>query len=133
MLYAVEQINGKVLWANLNLLFWLSVVPFVTAWMGESHFAKWPIVMYGAVLLMCSISYSILATALIKITGPQSALALAMGKDWKGKISTLIYIIAMVVSLFYPWVSLGLYGSVAMIWFIPDPRIEHTIADATNE
>jgi uncharacterized membrane protein len=133
MLYAVEHINGKVLWANLNLLFWLSVVPFVTAWMGESHFAKWPIVMYGAVLLMCAISYTILARVLIKLTGPHSALALAMGKDRKGKLSIVIYITAMVLSLFYTWMSLALYATVAIIWFIPDPRIEHKIAGANHE
>ena len=133
MLYAVEHINGKVLWANLNLLFWLSVVPFVTAWMGESHFAKWPIVMYGAVLLMCAISYTILAQILIGITGPHSALALAMGKDRKGKISIVIYITAMSVSLFCTWVGLALYATVAIIWFIPDTRIEHKIAKMDGE
>lgn len=133
MLYAVEHINGKVLWANLNLLFWLSVVPFVTGWMGESHFSKWPIVLYGASLLMCAISYTILARILVKITGPHSALAQAVGDDWKGKISIVIYIVAMAASLYCSWVGLGLYGVVAIIWFIPDTRIEHKISKIERE
>lgn len=133
MLYAVEHINGKALWANLNLLFWLSLVPFVTGWMGESHFSKWPIVMYGGVLFMCAISYTILARILVKITGPHSALALAIGEDWKSKICVIIYIVAMGASLYCSWVGLGLYGLVAVIWFIPDPRIEHKIAKTESD
>lgn len=132
MLYAVEHINGKVLWANLNLLFWLSLIPFVTGWMGESHFSKWPIVLYGGALIMCAISYTVLAWLLVKFTGPNSALALAFGKDWKGKVSILIYAVAMTVSLFCPWVGFGLYWVVAIIWFIPDRRIERKIADKAS-
>lgn len=127
MIYAVNTINGKVLWANLNLLFWLSLVPFVTAWMGESHFSAWPIFTYGIVLLMNSIAYYILAQLLVKEAGPNSALALAVGKDRKGKLSTAIYVVAIAVSLYCNWISLGLYWVVAVIWFIPDRRIEKKI------
>jgi uncharacterized membrane protein len=132
MIYTVDTINGKVLWANLNLLFWLSLIPFVTAWMGETHFARWPIITYGVVLLMNAISYTILALQLVKQAGPNSALALAMGQDWKGKASIAIYAIAMAVSLYYPWVGFGLYWVVAVIWFIPDPRIEKKVAKKTT-
>jgi len=129
MIYAVNTINGKVLWANLNLLFWLSLVPFVTGWMGESHFSMWPIFAYGCVLIMNAIAYTILANLLVKQAGPDSALALAMGKDWKGKLSIVIYATAIMVSLYSPWISLGLYWVVAVIWFIPDQRIERKVAD----
>jgi uncharacterized membrane protein len=128
MIYTVEHINGKALWANLNLLFWLSLIPFVTAWIGETHFSKWPIVLYGAALMMCAISYTILASVLVKISGPDSALAQAFGKDWKGKASIVIYALAMTVSLFCSWVGFGLYWVVALIWLIPDRRIERKIA-----
>lgn len=128
MIYAVEHINGKVLWANLNLLFWLSLVPFVTGWLGETHFAKWPIVLYGGALIMCAISYTILASTLVKLPGANSALAQAFGKDWKGKVSILIYAVAMTVSLFCSWVGFGLYWVVALIWLIPDRRIERKVA-----
>lgn len=128
MIYAVNTINGKVLWANLNLLFWLSLVPFVTAWMGESHFSAWPIFTYGLVLLMNAIAYTLLARMLVKEAGPNSALALAMGKDWKGKVSIAIYLTAIAVSLYCNWISLTLYWVVAVIWFIPDRRIENKVA-----
>lgn len=128
MIYAVSAINGKVLWANLNLLFWLSLVPFVTSWMGESYFSPWPIFAYGCVLLMNAIAYTILAYLLVKEAGPNSALALAMGNDWKGKASIIIYLTAIAVSLYCNWISLGLYWVVAVIWFIPDRRIERRVA-----
>jgi uncharacterized membrane protein len=132
MIYAVSSINGKVLWANLNLLFWLSLVPFVTGWMGESHFSMWPVFAYGCVLLMNSVAYFILARLLVKQAGPDSALARAMGKDWKGKLSTIIYAVAIAVSPYCSWVSLGLYWVVAVIWFIPDTRIEKKVADKAH-
>jgi len=129
MIYTVDTINGKVLWANLNLLFWLSLIPFVTAWMGESHFTKWPVIVYGVILLANSVSYGILARLLIKHSGKHSAIAEAIGKDRKGVISTLIYIVAMVTAFFCSWVGLALYWVVAVIWFIPDMRIERKLAD----
>lgn len=127
MIYAVDSINGKILWANLNLLFWLSLIPFVTGWMGESHFSKWPIVMYGVILLMNAISYTILAHQLVCHVGRDSALAQAFGKDWKDKISILIYITAMITALFCSWIGFALYWVVALIWLVPDTRIERKI------
>lgn len=127
MIYTVDTINGKVLWANLNLLFWLSLIPLVTSWMGEHHFSKWPVICYGAILLMNSISYALLSQMLIRHSGKHSALATAVGKDWKGKASTLIYIIAMLAALWCSWVGFALYWIVAVIWFIPDPRIERKV------
>ena len=132
MIYATESINGKVLWANLNLLFWLSLIPFVTEWMGENHFSKWPIFAYGVVLVMNSISYGILAGLLIKSAGKNAALTAAIGKDWKGKLSTCIYLIAMGLSLYCSWIAFALYWVVAIIWFIPDRRIERKINPDTN-
>ena len=127
MIYTVGSINGKVLWANLNLLFWLSLIPAVTSWMGENHFTKWPVFLYGAILLANSLAYTLLAWLLVKHEGEQSVLAVAFGKDWKGKVSIVIYLIAMVVALYCPAVSMGLYTVVAIIWFIPDSRIEQKI------
>ncbi len=130
MLYVVDKINGAALWANLNLLFWLSLVPFVTAWMGDNHFAKWPVALYGMVLIMNALSYTILATVLIRQSRGNSALADAMGKDWKGKISLAIYAIAIGVSFLKMTGGspVTMYAVVAVIWFIPDPRIEKKIA-----
>jgi len=128
MLYAVEKINGAVLWANLNLLFWLSLIPFVTAWMGENHFARWPVVLYGAVLIMNGISYTILCNLLIRAAGPGSPLAIALGRDWKGKLSVVIYAIAIPLAFVNPWLGIGLYIAVAVMWFIPDRRIEKTVS-----
>jgi len=127
MIYTVGSINGKVLWANLNLLFWLSLIPAVTSWMGENHFTKWPVFLYGAILLMNSLAYTLLAWLLVKHEGEKSVLAVAFGKDWKGKTSIAIYVTAMVTALFSPWVSLALYWVVAVIWFIPDSRIERKV------
>lgn len=124
MLQAVHSINGITLWANLHLLFWLSLIPFVTGWMGENHFAKWPVFLYGVVLLMNALAYSILSNILIKHHGKTSELATAVGKGNKGKISVAIYVTAMVVALLNPWISFGLYVLVAFIWFLPDRRIE---------
>lgn len=124
MLHTVHSINGIALWANLHLLFWLSLIPFVTGWMGENHFAKWPVFLYGVVLLMNALAYSILSNVLIRHHGLKSDLALAIGKGTKGKISILIYVSAMLIALFNSWVSVGLYVLVAVIWFLPDRRIE---------
>jgi uncharacterized membrane protein len=128
MLYAVDKINGPVLWCNLNLLFWLSLIPFVTAWMGENHFARWPVILYGGVLIMNGISYSILCNQLIRVAGPGSPLAIALGKDWKSKLSVVIYAVAILLAFVTPWLGLGLYIAVAVMWFIPDRRIEKTVS-----
>jgi uncharacterized membrane protein len=128
MMHVVKSINGTILWANLYLLFWLSMVPFVTAWMGESHFSDpWPTELYGVVLLMNSIAYSILVVALVRHEGKNSVLATALGKDWKGKMSTAIYCAALALNWVSTYISFGLYVLVACIWFIPDRRIEKKI------
>ena len=124
---AAESVNGTILWANMHLLFWLSLVPFVTAWMGENHFTRWPVTFYGIVLLMNSIAYALLMAALVKLHGKDSVLAKAIGKDWKGTISTAIYITEIAVSWIKPQISFALYVVVACIWFIPDKRIEKKI------
>ena len=130
MMHIVKSVNGAVLWANLHLLFWLSIVPFVTAWMGDSHFSyPWPIACYGFVLLMSGISYTILMLALIKHEGEHSALAAAMGQDWKGKASIVMYIVAITLACVSPTISFCLYIAVAAMWFIPDRRIENKLAD----
>ncbi|MGA7179991.1 MAG: TMEM175 family protein [Thiobacillaceae bacterium] len=128
MLYAVTQVSGPILWANLHLLFWLSIVPFVTGWMGENHFASLPVAFYGVVLFMAAIAYYILSRALIKHHGRDSVLAKAVGKDFKGKISLLIYALAIPLSFLNHWIAFGLYIFVAIIWFIPDRRIERTLS-----
>ena len=127
MLYVVDSINGSVLWANLNLLFWLSLIPFATAWMGDNHFTKWPVVLYGTVLIMSGIAYSILSWMLIRCSGRHSALAEAVGNDWKGKVSLVIYAVAITLAFVNPRISVCLYITVAIVWFIPDTRIERKI------
>jgi uncharacterized membrane protein len=124
MLQATERINGKVLWANLFLLFWMSLVPFVIRWMDESHFAAAPTAAYGVVLAMSSISYLLLERSIIACNGPDSKLARAVGEDLKGKVSLSIYVLAIAVAFARPWIAIALYVAVAMIWFIPDRRIE---------
>ena len=127
LIYSVEKINGSILWANLNLLFWLSLVPFVTAWMGQNHFTKWPVALYGFDLIMNALSYTILSNLLIRQAGAHSTLAVATGRDTKGKISLLIYAVGIVLAFFLSWVSVILYAVVAIIWFIPDRRIESRV------
>lgn len=129
MLHAVKSINGSVLWANMHLLFWLSIVPFVTNWMGESHFHEaWPIIMYGFVLLMNAIAYTILVILLVRHEGENSLLADAIGSDWKGRISMLCYFAGIGLAFVNTSISLSLYILVACIWFIPDRRIEKKMA-----
>ena len=128
MLHAVHKVSGGVLWANLHLLFWLSLVPFVTGWMGENHFASLPVAVYGVVLMMAGVAYFILARALIRVHGPDSELARAFGKDIKGQISVVIYVIAIALAFFNRWLSAALYVLVAVIWLVPDRRIERAIA-----
>ena len=127
MMHAASQVNGRVMWANAHLLFWLSLVPFVSGWMGENKFHTWPVVLYGFVLLMNSVAYYLLARALIQLHGKNSTLAIAIGKDRKGILSTAIYLIAIGMSFVNPWIGLSLYWLVAAIWFVPDKRIENKI------
>ena len=127
MMYAADRINGAILWANLHLLFWLSLMPFATAWMGENHFARWPVALYGGVLLMCGFAYMLLCRLLIKEAGPKSALAVALSRDWKGRLSPVIYVLAIALAFVDPRISLGLYVIVAVLWFIPDRRIEKSL------
>jgi len=124
---AVEHVNGGVLWANLHLLFWLSLVPFVTAWIGETHFAAWPVALYGLVLVMAAIAYTILTRALLSIHAGDSVLATALGRDFKGKISIAINVAAVPLAFVKPWISCALYVIVAVIWLVPDRRIERTV------
>lgn len=124
---AVKHVNGPVLWANMHLLFWLSMVPFVTSWSGENHFAATPVAAYGVVLLMCGAAYGILVRVLLKIHDKNSELARAIGSDFKGNISVGIYAVAIAVASWLPWMALAAYVCVALIWLIPDRRIEKTI------
>ena len=124
LMHAVEFVSGKVLWANIHLLFWLSLVPFCTAWMGENNFTTWPVALYGINLCMSGIAYYILVRSLIQLHGKDSTLALAIGMDQKGIASVIIYAIAVPLCFVKPWIGLMLYGVVAAIWFIPDRRIE---------
>ncbi len=129
MIHAVKHVNGRILWANLHLLFWLSLIPFTTAWMGENHAAPIPVAMYGVDLLMAGIAYYILARSLIAHHGKDSTLARAIGKDVKGIISVVLYAIAISVSFFNEMISLGVYIFVAIIWLIPDRRIEKILTE----
>ncbi len=134
MLHTVKSVNGTILWANLHLLFWLSLIPFVTAWMGENHFGKWPVIFYGIILIMNAIAYTILAQTLVSHHGKDSLIAKALGKDWKGKLSLLIYAAAIGSSFIHPGIGMFLYFVVAVIWLIPDRRIEKLlIAEAKEE
>jgi uncharacterized membrane protein len=128
LIQSIRNVNGQILWANLHLLFWLSLVPFVTAWMGENNFVAVPVACYGGVLLLSAIAYTILTTTLIRHHGKDSTLAIAMGKDVKGKISIAIYALAILLTFVNPWLSCGLYISVAILWLIPDRRIERMLS-----
>jgi uncharacterized membrane protein len=123
MMHVVHRVDGGILWANLHLLFWLSLVPFVTAWMGENHFAAVPTALYGAVLLMAGIAYWILVRALLRREGPNSMLAAAIGRDLKGKLSVVIYAVAIIAAFWREWAADALYVLVALWWLVPDPRI----------
>jgi uncharacterized membrane protein len=128
LLQVVERVNGGVLWANLHLLFWLSLTPFVTAWMGENKFAAVPVSLYGGVLLGAAIAYFILARSLLAIHAPDSLLAIALGADFKGKVSVVIYLMAIPLAFVRSWAACLLYILVAVMWLVPDRRIEKTIA-----
>lgn len=124
MMHTVKHVTGKILWANLHLLFWLSLVPFVTGWMGENHFKSLPVALYGIILLMAAVAYYVLQTVIIKSHGTDSILARAVGKDFKGKISPILYIIAIGSSWISGWIAGAIYMLVAFIWLVPDKRIE---------
>ena len=124
---ATKEVSGGILWANLHLLFWLSLFPFTTAWMGENHLAAIPTAIYGFVLLMAAIAYYVLQRTIIAKEGRESLLAQAVGKDWKGKLSPLFYLAALPLAFVSPWIAGGLYVFAALFWLIPDPRIEREI------
>jgi uncharacterized membrane protein len=125
---AVKQVDGRILWANLHLLFWLSLTPFVTAWMGATRFAAWPVALYGVDLLMAAVAYYILTRSLIARHGADSVLANAVNRDFKGKISLAIYLAAIPLAFVSTWLAGGLYVAVAILWLIPDRRIEALLA-----
>jgi TMEM175 potassium channel family protein len=133
MLYVTHGVNAAILWANLHLLFWLSLVPFVTGWMGESHLAPGPTAVYGVILVLAAIAYLLLQHAILRQEGPDSTLAAAIGRDWKGKISPLIYAVAILVAFVRPWMAGGLYVVAAVMWLIPDRRIERRVSGVGRE
>ena len=132
LLRASEKVSGGVLWANLHLLFWLTMVPFVTGWMGENHFARWPVFFYGIVLLACALSFTILLRFLISANGEDSTLAKAVGADWKGNVSIAIYVAGLAATFVHPLLGLAAFATVAVIWFIPDKRIERVLPDTNS-
>jgi uncharacterized membrane protein len=127
MLHLCGRVSGGVLWANLHLLFWLSLIPFATAWMGEAHIAPLPTALYGFILMMAGAAYYILKTALIRAQGPGSTLAAALGSDFKGKISVVIYLAGVAIAFVNAWVAAAIYVGVALMWLVPDRRIERRI------
>lgn len=129
MLHATTHVSGGILWANLHLLFWLSLLPFATGWMGENHFARAPSAVYGVVLLMAGIAYYILQEIIITTQGTNSLLKRAIGNDWKGKISPVLYVVGIAVSVYSSWMAQGIYVSVALMWLVPDRRIERTLRE----
>jgi uncharacterized membrane protein len=128
LLQAAKQVNGRVLWANLHLLFWLSLIPFTTGWVGENNFAKLPVALYGVVLLLSGFAYNLLSVSLIKLHGKDSVLARAVGQNVKGLASLGIYSAAVPLAFLNAWIAFGLYVLVAILWFVPDRRIERTIS-----
>lgn len=126
LLHVIQHVNGKVMWSNLHLLFWLSLIPVTTHWIGENPSGQWPVALYGAVLMLAGVAYYILAQNLIHLHGQSSTLAKAFGSDFKGKISVAAYAVAIICSFFSVWISYLIYVGVAVMWFIPDRRIEDT-------
>ena len=127
MLHACTTVSGAMLWANLHLLFWLSLFPFTTGWMGENHFTAVPTALYAVVLLMAAIAYYLLQQTIIRAQGEDSILKRAIGNDWKGKLSPVLYILAIVVSFYFSWIAQGILVIAALIWLIPDKRIENYV------
>ena len=128
LLQAIERVDGRILWANLHLLFWLTLFPFGAAWMGEANFAAVPVALYGVVQLLAAIAYFILTRALVALHGLDSVIATALGRDFKGKISVVIYAAAVALAFLNPWLAFSLYVLVAVMWLVPDRRIEKTLA-----
>jgi uncharacterized membrane protein len=133
MLHSTKHVTGGILWANLHLLFWLSLFPFTTGWMGENHLAPTPTAVYGFVLLMAAIAYYILQRTIIVQQGPNSLLAAAVGKDWKGKLSPALYLAAIPFAFVSPWIASSLYVFVALLWLVPDRRIERALVKREEE
>jgi len=133
LLHAARQVDGRILWANLHLLFWLSLVPFVTGWMGENHFAPLPVALYGGVLLMAAVSYTLLVRALLARHGKDSVLGKAIGSDLKGNLSLAAYVLAILVASSNRWIACALYVAVALAWLVPDLRIERALAAEERE
>jgi uncharacterized membrane protein len=127
LLYACEQVNGAMLWANMHLLFWLSLIPFATGWMGENHFSALPTALYGTALLMPAIAYTLLQSTIIRLHGRDGLLARAVGADLKGKISLVLYLTAIALAFVVPWAAQTIYVGVALMWLIPDRRIEKVV------
>ena len=122
--HIIHKVSGGLLWANMHLLFWLSLIPFTTAWMGENHFTTWPVAIYGINLLACAVAYTLMTIAAVNVHGPDSEIARAVGRDRKGKLSMLIYLVSLPVAFISPIASCVLFVIVAMIWLVPDTRIE---------
>jgi uncharacterized membrane protein len=133
MFHVTDHINGRILWANLHLLFWLSLVPFATEWMGHTHFASLPTAGYGVVLLMAAIAFTILQRAIISLHGPASRLAAAVGGDFKEKFSLALYVLAIPLAFVNRWISYAMYVSVALMWLAPDPRIESALRHESHD
>jgi uncharacterized membrane protein len=132
LLQAARHVDGRILWSNLHLLFWLSLTPFVTAWMGENGFAALPVALYGIVLLAAAVAYFILTRALLARHGADSALAAALGRDFKGKVSVVIYAVAIPLAFISAWAACALYVVVAVVWLVPDRRIERVLAERAS-
>jgi uncharacterized membrane protein len=130
MLQTSEKVTGPILWANLHLLFWLSLIPITTGWMGQNHFATAPSVLYGAVLLMAAIAYFILQQSIVAAQGPDSLLKRAIGGDWKGKLSPILYVAGIAMAFWSHWIAQAIYVLVALFWLIPDRRIERVLGEA---
>src|SRR5882757_409588 len=128
MLHASSRVTGAMLWANLHLLFWLSLFPFATGWMGENHFAAVPSALYGVVLLMAALAYYLLSLTIMRAHGPESILKRAVGRDWKGKVSPVFYVAAIAATLWSPWLAQAFYVMVALLWLVPDRRIEKVLS-----
>jgi uncharacterized membrane protein len=133
MFQSTKRVTGGILWANLHLLFWLSLFPFATAWVGKNHLAPTPTALYGFVLLMAAVAYYVLQRTIIVQQGPNSLLAAAVGKDYKGKLSPLLYLAAIPLAFLSPWISSGLYVLVALLWLVPDRRIERVLTERERE
>jgi TMEM175 potassium channel family protein len=129
LLHTCSVVDGSILWANLHLMFWLSLVPFATGWMGENHFSPVPVALYGVILLMAAIAYAMLQGRIIAVQGPDSLLRAAVGADWKGKASPVLYALAVILAWWSPEVSEGIYVLVALMWLVPDRRIERVVKE----